>query len=183
MTARVDSSSLDDYSSICILRVCSESFKNGDKQSALRDFQVVPTTHQNKVYEHLWINKRRPEGNPEYGRHSFNDTNGLYSTVLEKASAIDGYVQVWQGNQDRLIAGNGHSDGFGGGWVNVWEQTPGVPNGGRIGQRHTFDGNQWGDRIDQIVPRADDPECAAKAIGLAIGVIGTALIVFLSRGR
>jgi hypothetical protein len=74
------------------LNAASGQFRNGNKSLGLENFRYVPSTHQNKVYEQLWIDKNSPKGNPEFGRQAFHDTTGLYSTVQEKAKAIEGYI-------------------------------------------------------------------------------------------
>jgi hypothetical protein len=79
--------------SVNMLNSSSQAFKNYDKQKGFEDFKYVYPSHQHKVYEQIWVDRGMPQGNPEYGNQTFNDTNGLSSTMQEKAEAIDGYLR------------------------------------------------------------------------------------------
>jgi hypothetical protein len=83
---------LNKYSFQC-LGSASDSFKNGNQEQGFENFKNVFPLHQNKIYEQIWLDRGRPQNNSEYGRQAFNDTDGLYSTMEEKAAAIDRYLE------------------------------------------------------------------------------------------
>ena len=97
MTTNIDATSVN------YLISSSEAFKEQSQTSSVdqflnssrkgfSDFSKVNPTYQNKVYAQIWISRNKPQGNPEYGRQTFHDTNGHFSTAKEKAEAIDKYL-------------------------------------------------------------------------------------------
>ncbi len=89
-------------SSMQFLNSSLEAFKTRNRQQGYKDFQSVFPPHQYKIYEQIWINRRKPLGNPEFGRQCFHDTNGLFSTLEEKAAAIDKYLRSALDEIDRF---------------------------------------------------------------------------------
>jgi hypothetical protein len=92
MGVRLDPSSVIYNTSMGFLSSSSEAFKQGNVHKGFDDFKLVFPTFQNKVYEQIWVNRERPLGNGEYGRHTFHNEHRLYSNPQEKAEAIDRYL-------------------------------------------------------------------------------------------
>lgn len=91
MTTAMDASTIYN-SSIKALISASVAFKNSNIPQGFKDFRVVYPTLAHEVYKQLWKNKRESQDNLECGKHAFHDINGLSSTALEKAQAIDDYL-------------------------------------------------------------------------------------------
>lgn len=70
----------------------SDRFKEGNRTRGFEHFHQAFRPHQNKVYEQIWIDRGRPQGNAKYVRQTFHDTDGLSSTMQEKAAAIDRFL-------------------------------------------------------------------------------------------
>ncbi len=96
-------------SSVNFLGSSREAFRNGNRGEGFKNFCLVSPQDQHKVYEPIWVDRNRPKGNLEFGRQSFHDTNGLYSTVQEKAEAINKYLINLEYLQ-RLVAQQGYKD-------------------------------------------------------------------------
>jgi len=78
--------------SIACLDRSATFFRQGDFSAGMREFSRANPDDQNRVYFELWAIKGRIEAVPEYGRHSFHNVSGRFSTLEEKANAINAYV-------------------------------------------------------------------------------------------
>lgn len=79
-----------------LLSQASEQFKKGNYYIGQGFFSAVchePRDAEHGVYHSLWTIKGKPSNIFDYGRNSFHDANGLSSTALEKAAAIDQYLK------------------------------------------------------------------------------------------
>ncbi len=59
-----------------------------EKNEVTQEFSLIPASHQDRVYSHLWALKGSPSI-PHFGRNAFHGINGLSSaTTVEKMEAI-----------------------------------------------------------------------------------------------
>ena len=85
------------------LKWASDFFRCGNADEGKRFFKLVcskPHDIEYKVYQKLWrIKSGVPQGDPEFGRKTFHDRDGLSSSLEEKAQAIDRVLRSFDRNE------------------------------------------------------------------------------------
>lgn len=142
----------------------AEAFNSGNEQLGIQNFRSVKEVHKGKVYEQLWVDRGRPQGNFHYGEQAFNETNGLYSTNYEKAMAINSYLHSVVDSLPNAPSGSCEHYEY------KWNTSTGKYELNRV-----VDWNKWGEQFEDIFPKPYDPNPEAKLFG--VGIVGTAIIM------
>jgi hypothetical protein len=91
------------------LKFSADRFRCDNTPEGLQFFGLVcdtPRELEHKVYKQMWKVKGRIAGNDEFGRKAFHNQDGLSSSSLEKAQAIDRVLR--KTDQDELIRRENH---------------------------------------------------------------------------
>lgn len=150
------------FESLCSAK---NAFASNNMQDGFGHFNLASPQDKNKVYEQIWINRGRPPVELEFGKNSFNNCNGRYTCLQEKAYAIDGVIS--QRTQDSsMISMNG-------------TRTPrdmapiyGYRNGQYVqtGEYDLNAGERLGECFKEVCPLdPNDPEYAAKCTTVSVG--------------
>jgi hypothetical protein len=159
--------------SLKTLNLSSNSFKSNDAHNGFMYFDSCLPHDRNKVYEQIWIDRGMPQGNPEYGRHTFRDEYDHYSTMQEKAIAIDRYVEseissrvLEQERQAARLFQNSNRSSY------EWTHRNGEWNCHPVGYPPHLDPDKI--KFPPIVKEGDNPSTAdGRVAGCIIGAIGS----------